>query len=454
MYRLDWLASLERSPAGVPMHPPTYVARQGRGVRVIDLREADELLGPLGYVPGSDWVPQGSCDGLAARLDAKRPVILVSGAGERSSVLAARLEQAGLEFVACMRGGMLAWVSGGYRSTRDPEILQRRGQLRDAPRLTMDLDGELTRAEIEAHIGDPSELQWVKLAAVLLHAHRSCVDGRGDMGVIGTPGGDVGELVLALHALERFLGCRLEPETVDALVERVADAMGNLYMHTDTQARDRLIATLMDDPRLSTSGVEGPLAWWRWLAAPPEHLRPLVLEHLLTAEHVGCGHLRLMLEHREDYGVRPDLVREVISAFTNLRWRGAAQLELVVLPGGHDEAAVLDVHVEGDLHGTSAIPLIAPRCAEGQMFVNHPQVAAYVRHELAAVLSEQTDLVAIAPPDRVSLGEIIDLLGEEQVQVTLGFLARGLPIFDVQFRRDGSVQIIEAGHVGSDALPE
>jgi rhodanese-related sulfurtransferase len=448
MYRLDWLASLERSPAGVPMHPPTYVARQGRSVRVIDVRDADELVGALGYIPGSDWVPYDRADGLASRLDAERPVILVSRTGERSSSLAAKLEAAGLEFVACMRGGMQAWVGGGYRTMRDPEILRRRGLLREAPRVAMNLDGELTRAEIEAHIGDPAELQWVKLAAVLLHAHRSCVDGRGDMGVIGTPGGDVGELVLALHALERFLGRRLELEVVDALVERVADAMGNLYMHTDTHARDRLIDALRTDPRLNTSGIDDALDWWRWLASPPEHLRPLVLEHLLDLRHVGCGHLRLMLEHPEDYAVRPDLVREVISAFTNLRWRGAAQLELVVLPGGHDEAAVLNVRVEGDLHGTSAIPLIAPSCAEGQMFVNHPQVAAYVRHELAAVLSEQSDLLPIAAPDRVSLAEEIDARGAAHLEVTLSYLAAGLPIFELQFRHDGSVESTEAGHGG------
>jgi len=448
MYRLDWLASLERSPAGVPLHPPTYVARQGRGVRVIDIRGADELMGPLGYIPGSDWVPEDDTGGLASRLDKDRPVIIVSRSGERGSAVAAKLEAAGLQFVASLRGGMLAWVSGGYRSTRAPAILERRGQLRELHSAKMHVDGELTHDEIIAHIGDPKELQWVKLAAVLLHAHRSCVDGRGDMGVIGTPGGDVGELVLALHALERFLGRRISAEVVDALVERVADAMGNLYMHTDTDARDRLIAALMKDTRLSTAGLTDPLAWWRWLAAPPEHLRPIVMEYLLELPHVGCGHLRLMLEHREAYGVRPDLVREVITAFTQLRWRGAAQLELVVLPGGHDEAAVLNVRLEGELHGTSAIPLIAPSCAEGQMFVNHPKVAAYVRHELAAVLSEQGDLVAVAPEDRVSLSEVMDALGEEQAAVTLGFLAHGLPVFEVLFGANDSVTITDAGHVG------
>jgi hypothetical protein len=46
-------------------------------------------------------------------------------------------------------------------------------------------------------------VRWVKMAALLLHGKSSCVDGRDDHGVIGTPGGDAGEFLLALTSIER-----------------------------------------------------------------------------------------------------------------------------------------------------------------------------------------------------------------------------------------------------------
>ena len=40
------------------------------------------------------------------------------------------------------------------------------------------------RAQIEAHIGDPHSVRWVKMAALLLHGKSSCVDGRDDNGCV------------------------------------------------------------------------------------------------------------------------------------------------------------------------------------------------------------------------------------------------------------------------------
>lgn len=448
MHHIDWVTHLERSPSGVPRLAPAFVARRGRGVRVVDVRGAEEVLGPLGHVPGCDWIPADEWSVRIGEIDRDQPLILVSRAGERSEDLAQELEATGLRYVASMRGGMLAWRAAGYRARHDGTILERRGQLRPPPKVDAPADGELTREDVEAHLGDPAEIVWVKLASLLLQATRSCVDGRGDMGILGTPGGDAGELVLALHALERFVGRRLSHDVLTTLVERAASAMGSLYMHTDTHARERLVAALDADPELATADLGDDMDWWRWLSSPPPEHRARVLEQLLKPEHVGCGHLRLMLEHRDDYGVRGDLVRDVITAFTELRWRGVPELDLVVLPGGHKEAGVFDVTVEGVLHGTSEVPLIAPSCPEGQVFVNHPQVATYVRTELAAVLADQGDLVPVAPEDAPTLARLMDLMGQEHAQKTLAFLGSGLPMFSIHFDRSGRYEVREMGMVG------
>ncbi|MEX1366538.1 MAG: rhodanese-like domain-containing protein, partial [Nannocystaceae bacterium] len=100
------------------------------------MREADELTGPLGYIPGVAWVPREHAMKLRERLDPLTPVILISRGGERASQLAHALEGAGMRMVAAMRGGMIAWRSLGFASTRDRSLLERRDELPAAALVT------------------------------------------------------------------------------------------------------------------------------------------------------------------------------------------------------------------------------------------------------------------------------------------------------------------------------
>ncbi|HET6583128.1 MAG TPA: rhodanese-like domain-containing protein, partial [Nannocystaceae bacterium] len=118
MFRVNWVTAIVRSPSGIPLLPAEFVARQGRSVRIIDVREPDELTGALGHIPGSDWVPLGDALGLVERLDRDAPVILVSRGGERAGELAKALEQRGMRFVGSLEGGMVAWKGLGFGTSR------------------------------------------------------------------------------------------------------------------------------------------------------------------------------------------------------------------------------------------------------------------------------------------------------------------------------------------------
>lgn len=449
MFRVNWVANLDRSPSGVPLHDPEFVARQGRGVRIVDVREADELLGPLGHIPGCEWIPRNRAPSLRERLSPFTPVVLVSRGGERASELAHALESAGMRMVAALRGGMIAWRALGFASVRDDSLLQRRDVLADGAAEQAREPGPLTKAEIEAHVGDPRSVRWVKLAAILLHGRLACVDGRDDGSVVGTPGGDAGELLLGLAAVERVLGRPLTRAVVTKLLRRRLDAFGRFYMHTDIGAGNRFIASLRGDPRLTQAigRTYEALEWRKWLSAPPVEARPALLEHFCDPAHVGCGHLRLMLQHPEQYEVRSALVLDFLRTFMSTRWAGAPELENVVLPGGHQEGAVLDVRVEGKLHAHSWVPLLSPAYAGVQMFVNHPQVSAFLRHELAEFLAEQGDLWGQAL-DGAQLLEVLEGIAGRQMAATLGHLAKGLPIYALTFLREGGVRVESAGVVG------
>jgi len=99
MFRVNWVANITRSPSGVPLLRPDFVAKQGRKVRLIDVRREDELTGVLGYINGSDWVPQENTDSLVERIDRDDPIVLVSAGEERSGAAALALEKAGHRLV-------------------------------------------------------------------------------------------------------------------------------------------------------------------------------------------------------------------------------------------------------------------------------------------------------------------------------------------------------------------
>ena len=45
MLRGNFLSAIERSPSGKPLLWPEFVARQGRSVHIVDVREPEELVG-------------------------------------------------------------------------------------------------------------------------------------------------------------------------------------------------------------------------------------------------------------------------------------------------------------------------------------------------------------------------------------------------------------------------
>jgi len=448
MLRGDWLSAIERSPSGSPLVWPEFVARQGRSVRIIDVREADELIGPLGHIPGAEWIPRERAPSLLERLPIDAKVVLVSRAGERSAPLAKQLEAAGMRFVASMIGGMVSWKFLGFHIVRDASILGRRDQLRawhDAPAT----EGPLSLSSIEAHIGAPEAVRWMKLAALMLHGRLACVDGRDETGVIGTPGGDSGELLLALAAVERVTGHKLSPLAIGELFARRLETFGRFYLHGDVQASNELIAAIRGDRRFdgAIANLSESMQWRRFLNAPPVHLRDALLEHIVSPAHIGCGHLRLALTMADHYGARPALTHALIEAFFRTRWAGDADTEFTILGGAHQEAAVVRVHVEERLRSFTRVPLVSPTVNGTQIFVAHPQVAEHLRAELAQFLILQRDVLELGDGHVPSLIDEMRRLGEMQLQTTLRNLARGLPIYDVRFTQKGAFHVEAAGAV-------
>jgi glyoxylase-like metal-dependent hydrolase (beta-lactamase superfamily II)/rhodanese-related sulfurtransferase len=87
--------------------PADVVTR--RDVTLVDVREASELAGPLGHVPGVMHVPLSRLLDVAASWDPERELVLVCRSGGRSAQAATELAKRGFRHLYNLRGGMVAW---------------------------------------------------------------------------------------------------------------------------------------------------------------------------------------------------------------------------------------------------------------------------------------------------------------------------------------------------------
>ena len=256
-------------------------------------------------------------------------------------------------------------------------------------------------------------LQWLSLKDLLQDVGIACIDGRHRECALGTPGGDAGELVLLLSALEATAGIELSAEQVGEALLDYTDSLGQFYLHSDALAftkllcaaegatpcaqgpmlprrgadysasdaqRNRFDLALGSDERDSAAGdaVEAFTA-----ASLPR--QQLLLPLLTDPEHVGCGHLRSMLLDPEGYGVRRPLVQWVIRAFFKELWAKNAKMRFVLLEGHHTERALVTFHTTEPLSPSSAIPTPCGTEERG-VFVHHGSVLEYLRSQTLAAL--------------------------------------------------------------------
>jgi sulfur dioxygenase len=111
-------APVEISVGGIPEVAPEWVALHGREVRLVDVREPDELVGELGHIDGAEPLPLAQLPGPLETAPRDYPIVFVCRSGGRSGKAALSLTMLGFEQVASMRGGMRAWNQRRYPIVR------------------------------------------------------------------------------------------------------------------------------------------------------------------------------------------------------------------------------------------------------------------------------------------------------------------------------------------------
>jgi sulfur dioxygenase len=107
-------APLTYTFAGVWEIAPQSLEEAAAPVEVIDVREPDEYVGPLGHIRGAKLIPLGQLGRRLDELPRDRPLVIVCRSGARSAQATVALLRAGFPQVANLSGGMLRWRGEGH----------------------------------------------------------------------------------------------------------------------------------------------------------------------------------------------------------------------------------------------------------------------------------------------------------------------------------------------------
>ena len=271
----------------------------------------------------------------------------------------------------------------------------------------------------------------------------SCVDGRRGKPVVGTAGGNMGLFVEMLAAIEVVRKVRLSEYQVRNLFLWYISTFKQFYMHTDQHALDGVAEKLRRSVYFKSDGMRMTREIIRRMVVKPEWLSDPQREQLLLAlvesSGVGCGHLKLMIRHNNQYEVRHELVKYAMRAFYTTLWhlpQYAQYLELKVLEDDHYEQAVLMLYVGDEdtrLVSSMQIPLISPSVNGQQVFVRHPQVERALRN-LSSRRIARTNIIPAGKEK--AFVQVMTTLGDDFLRETVSHLALGLPIHTIRFKPD------------------
>jgi len=258
------------------------------------------------------------------------------------------------------------------------------------------------------------------------------IDGRANHAVLGAFGGDVGEFLLALNALEhtQSLGDALTQSQVHSYFRSfLADLTRKFYVATDAQH------WILWKKETAEFGVKDPLT------AKTARERARVLES--APVHFGCRHLQLMMEQEQHYRVRRELVQYVIRAVfavlldrTNIHrhkiifdilegYPNGEQAFVNIMSPGPEDARAYANDSDFDRVKSCAFhaPLILPRLnfrSDQSIYVYHPRAVYEARATLARYVAtaHKRD-----QPWALKLFALINAIGKDQMTMTKKALA-------------------------------
>jgi len=262
-----------------------------------------------------------------------------------------------------------------------------------------------------------------------------CLDDRVTQPSLFTPGGDLGEFILALSSYlqERDPTGRMRPS------QDVVDALLLKYLESIPSTRPMVHCT--DDRAIEHLEAEVPLENLD-LTAPPDHARASLLKKLTEVENHGDSHIRLLLKKPEWFQLNEYLVPMVVKSFYHLLWQQSTdatsplhqspKLKLEVLVGQSDPQAFLEVSSGELCHNGGMAPMLTARTPQRSVLISHLDAVSLRRQELSAFFTR----IANASPRKINKDQLhqrMDRHGWVALETTGSRVANGLPFYTLTY---------------------
>lgn len=189
------------------------------------------------------------------------------------------------------------------------------------------------------------------------------MDGWNKIESLTTPGGDLGEFVLALHVFQNYYQNKT-PLPFKTIKNALKKYLNQMTQSSFNWCTDQLsIDSLKDQTNEADVNIQ----------SPPKRVEKKLLKHLIEPGNIGSIHLWLMVQNPYDYKIEKKLVQKVIKAFYQLLWskkkKYNGKLQLNVLQGSPNESGFLTIRSGAICTKSNAGPLIAP---------NHNKMSFYL----------------------------------------------------------------------------
>jgi len=267
------------------------------------------------------------------------------------------------------------------------------------------------------HFGKPQELEWAHIS----QHYFSDIDGRSTEKMLSTPGGDLGEFLLAVSVFEDTTKTEVDVETATGLLQS--------YLKSSTRSKFFFNTAEKELTNLTSTIGCGNLK----LSDPPGMYKKALLKGMVSPGNVGNRHFKNMLAMPEAFETKAKTVGTVIQAFHLLMWNKTdsvhEKLTYALYKGAPKEKAFVNIESSQICLDEGLAPLISSSTCSANMFLNHPEAVIKMRLELAHLFAKKNNKVMAA--------ELLNKMqkGVMQLAKTAAIMLKGYPVYTVKLDR-------------------
>merc|ERR1712048_769389 len=241
-----------------------------------------------------------------------------------------------------------------------------------------DVADAITQIELEDHLGEVDSIQW----GHTLQNYFQSTDPRGQERELATLGGDLGEFLMVLGAMESNGNQEYTADEVLKFFQTYLTAMSKekFFFSIDAEAIETF-KKFCGCPNLN-------------IADPPDAKKDLLLNATLDPASQGDEFFNKVVADAAGYGLRAQLVQNVLAAFFNTMWNKEnplhRKIKFVLLKGNFDPKAFIMVKTPGYCNAQLLAPMVSPELCGKQMGIYHGDAAVLLRTEMAGILLLKT----------------------------------------------------------------